>query len=271
MYIYYKCQEQMARKKVYLHPGHSDEAFIKFINENWDHSKESMEDDAEAWDTNVNAACIRFQFYLLDYYGIPRDLAERFKLYKTNMHSLHTAIKFMMFSGGPDTLPFNTILCAVLQELRCEIPLGTPRIHGGDDVSINSKVRFSSWWLENHKLIPQVFKPVSTYHPCCFGWRIYPIPHKDPKTTLARYIYSEGTSRLSRTIRGLLADTQHFTPECILQMDPEDQMYAQACVSLATKYRIKYHASMSGVSEHLKRGAVKRYSLENNAMFNPNL
>lgn len=288
MYILYEVQKDFEPHNIYLHPGHSDEQFVDYIKKNWDFSVESMEDDATCWDTNIGPACIQFAYYLFDYYNIPEEYKLMYMDFKDNMHVLLFAIKYMMASGGPDTLPMNTIWSAMIQEIRLDLPRLPPlpkeeparslaiahyprppcRIHGGDDVSINSAVRFSEWWALYAWYFPQVFKTVRTYHPLCFGWRLYPEPHRDPETLLARTLYSIRTNRIKNNVTDLLATAQQLTSNaCWEQLTSVEQDAATAALSLLNKARIRYHAALAGTNNATKAGAVRRYDLTDSTLF----
>lgn len=271
MYILERCQEIFEPHNIYLHPGHSDAQFVELIKTKWDHSIESMEDDATNWDTNVGPALIGFGYFLMDFFNIPSDLKKRYIEFKNEMHAVHMAIKFMMASGGPDTLPLNTIWGAMVQLIRCDVPKGALRIHGGDDVAINAPVRISQWWHNHSHYIPEVFKTVRTYHPTCFGWRIYPEPHRDPATVLARVIYSVETDRISRTLPDLMSIAQELiNPSTYEQLSELEQYHTDTALSILAEQRILTHHSVKGQTKG-KRGSIRRYNMENSALFNPNL
>jgi hypothetical protein len=271
MYILYKTQELVKDQNIYLHPGHSDSDLAKFIAEHWDFSRLSLEDDAEAWDSNFDAPFIGLEFYLLDKFSIPEDLKLRFFKYKTAMECIMGPIAFMMFSGGPDTLPMNTVGNMVVQNLKYIIKRNSAQLYGGDDVAINDDPCLSPFWHLHSGLIHQIFKTIRTYHPCAVGWRIYPRVHKDPATVLARLLYSEACGKGAKTIRDLLADYETLLhSETICELSDHEVDMIMAGGRIANQLRIKYHVGLSGFTTG-KTGSKRRYNLENNSMLTDSL
>jgi hypothetical protein len=265
MYILKKTDDVCLSKGVYLHPGKNDAALAEF-NKRWDHSKDSMMDDAEAWDSNVNSPCISHELFLLDFHNIPEHLKQRFRAYKCLMMCILGPVDFMMFSGGPDTLPFNTILCAVLHAVRLSIPPGTPRVQGGDDFAVNGVFPYTSWWLKcGQYAIPQVFKPEIARYPSAFGWKFAPVMHKDPRIILARTIHSISTGKIGNTARDLYADistivaAQEFLTE-------DETIITEECATILEQVRRKQRDPLAGVNYALKLGARRHYNMENLAI-----
>lgn len=265
MYMYYQTERLCAENKVYLHPGKDDKTLIQWLKDNWDFSAESMEDDATAWDSNVNAPCIAFEFFLFDFFHIPQIYRERFVAYKCGMTSILGPIAFMMFSGGPDTLPFNTIQNAVLQAVRLVIPRNTPRGHGGDDVAINRVCPETDWWRRVGQFaIPQVFTPKKTKRPMMFGWVIAPEPHKDPATLLARTLFSAATNKLSVTSKDLYADVATLVKEgAYSDIDTQEQEMVDVALAILKDVRVFHHHELVGTNIYKRLGAKRHYSLEN--------
>jgi hypothetical protein len=273
MYILYKTQELVKKHNIYLHPGHSDSQFREFIEEHWDPNQMSTEDDATAWDGNFGAEFIGWEYYLLDKFQMPHDLKERFKTYKECMRCVAGPIAFMMFSGGPDTLPINTLGQMTLQELRFAVSAmkfaqkmnggkPIPQLFSGDDFAANTDCKFTDLWTRKHKLFKQEFKPIRTTRPHAFGWRIGRSTCKDPTTVLARAIYNEAKGKGSVTTRDLLCDTETLlTDSNYSDFTEEEQIITNTASSLVKAMARKYHIPLAGNNQAKKRGDHRTYDL----------
>lgn len=245
MYILYKLQEVLTRKgrRTYFHAGKSDGDLAEFVAKHWDFSKMSTEDDAEAWDSSVNASCIGFEFYLFDKFCIPNGLKDKFVKYKCLMTCIRGAIDFMMFSGGPDTLPFNSILNFTLTNLRYDMPTNVVELYSGDDSAFNEVLKFSKWWLSHsEEYFEHTFKTRVCRHPHAFGWVIRPVVHKDPETVLARCVYAAASGKMLNCIDSLMADCTTLLSDVVNDaLDEREQDYCMLAVGMMEHYRRYYH------------------------------
>jgi hypothetical protein len=264
MYALYEISAVLEEKDLcYLHPGHSDSDLKGFVRNHWDHDRLSTEDDAEAWDSNFSAPLVAFEFFLFDYLNAPVDLKTRFQNYKINMSCGGGPIAFMMFSGGPDTLPANTLANAILQPLRLSFPRKVPRLHGGDDFCLNGVYPETEWWAQHSKLIPQVFKTQHTLRPMAFGWVLDVEPHKHPLTIVSRIIHSLATNKISDTLAGLVADGNDLLhPESQANMSDLEVEYSMIAAGLLNHLRKKHRLASSGWTTG-KTGSRRKYETDN--------
>jgi hypothetical protein len=272
MYFLLKTNKLMLdNDNCYIHAGNSDQDLKDYLaTSGWDFNKTCTEDDAEAWDSNFTAPCVEFEFYLFDHFCAPKEIKERFMRYKCLMRTVSGPIDFMMFSGGPDTLPGNSIVDAILTPLRLRIPLKTPRATTGDDIAINGVFEETEWWKSNGHLIPMKYAPKRTKNPCAFGWVFRQTPHKDPTSVMTRLAYSAAVGKLPNTLPSLLQDVNVLmSNEVFPELDPLEQEMVLDSAVFCKHYRGKYRIAHSGVyQENSKAGSRRHYSSENISMVN---
>lgn len=266
MYIMYKTQELLDSRghKIHLHPGHSTQDLIDFVKTNVDFSRLSREDDATGWDSKVNAPCVSFGEYLLLRFGFSQADFERYKFYKDYMESTRGPIAFMMFSGGPDTLPFNTLLSMTIQHLKYEIKKGTAQTYGGDDVFINDTPPVRPGWhlLEGTHII-QVFKTKDLRYPTAFGWRYFHEPHKDPEITLARLLYAEAKGKTFDVILDIAADaTTLAKPSVMMSLEPHQQELVTFLFKRVNHYMKAARKPRQGKTFSRKAGGERDYDMK---------
>jgi hypothetical protein len=271
MYCLYKVQELVAGSNVYFHPGHSDKDLAEFIRTHWNFSEISTEDDAEAWDCNMDAPFIQLELWLLEFLNIPKDLQLRFTNYKMNMKCALGPIAYMMFSGGPDTLPFNTIASYCFQNIRYDIPSSVAEIYGGDDVAINSKLSLSPAWTSLlHQHFHHVLKTNHTRHPIAFGWTLKPTPHKCPKTILGRALTAACRNKMAQTLPDLIADTATLSSTTVYEScSPEEQDIIDFLAPWLSRLSTYFHLEKQGITQG-KVGSRRYYSVENMAAHESN-
>lgn len=263
MYIFKEMQKRLEPKNIYFHPGHSDDEFKTFVAEHWDFSKLSAEDDFEGWDGKVDGPFFVHLFHCLSIFNIPEHYIEQFRTFQFEMSSPLGKIAFMMFSGGPHTLPFNTWADFAYQHVKYEIAPLTPEIYCGDDSDHNDDPPLRAEWAHLSSCFTQISVRKRTYFPTCFGWRLHPDGvHRDPKTLLAKFLYQEATNRLEKTLPGLLADLTHLVSNQALVDsfdEHEQEVVATATALMDAKRRCLRLASVGRA--HVKNQMYKSYNV----------
>jgi len=253
---------RLAPPEIYMHCGKTDADLQEHVS-GWNFDINSSEDDFTAWDSHVDAPFIKHQYDSLSIFNIPQELCDEFKLYKNEMTTKRGAMAFMMFSGGPDTLPFNSWANMLYQHVKYLIKPGTLQLYQGDDSATNDDPEVAPGWDQIDRLFTQVSTRVKKRYPGFCGWILHPAQvHRNPRVLLARLIFFSAKGTIAQRLPGLLADVCTITanPRLLFDLDDESSEAVRDALLLLMINCKLHRVPLKGV-EKLKHEAYRHFNL----------
>lgn len=159
---------------IFLNLGKTPQEMEDWIMRKWNLNTMNTDGDYTAYDTGQDASFTNMETLLMEHLSFPKWVIDGYKEMKNNLISIFGHLAVMRFTGEVWTFIFNTLGNIAYSHTKYDIPKGTPQMYGGDDKSINAKLKPRPSWRWNHVHYNLVEKQeISEYSTFC-GWILSP-------------------------------------------------------------------------------------------------